>query len=376
MPPGSHESETDLARTALHQLHLDLGARMVPFAGHDMPIQYDGVVAEHEATRTSAGLFDVGHMGIVDLHPTGSTDPAQALERLVPTSVTGIAPAKSRYTMLTNEAGGVIDDLIVTRLDGFLRVVVNASRRDVDLSHLREHLDGVVELRVRDDLTLVALQGPRAVEVVRRHDPAVDALTFMTTAQLAMAGTECTVSRSGYTGEDGVEIAVPANEAMRLATVLLEADEVTPAGLGARDTLRLEAGLCLYGNDLDETTTPIEADLAWSIQKRRRTDGGFLGAEVILGQLRNGVTRTRVGIRAAGRRPIRDGAPLRTAEGADVGVVTSGGHGPTVKGPVAMGYVTPEVAAVGTELIAEVRGKDEACVVAPLPFVSHNYHRG
>lgn len=368
-------TDGQLEQTALHELHVELGGRMVPFAGYEMPVQYDGVVAEHEATRTSAGLFDVAHMGIIDIWSTGAVDPATALERLVPASVTGLGEGRLRYTMFTNAHGGVIDDLIITNAGDHLRIVVNASRKTVDLAHLTEHLGDDLELRPRTDLALLALQGPQAAAVIAAHDSAIDALTFMQAGHVTIAGVACEVSRSGYTGEDGVELAIPVDDVRTVADVLLADARVTPAGLGARDTLRLEAGLCLYGNDLTETISPIEADLSWSIQKRRRNDGGFLGDSVILEQLRTGVERVRVGIRAEGRRPIRDGAPLRTPDGAAVGHVTSGGFGPTVTSPVAMGYVATGHTGAGTQLVADVRGKDVPCVVADLPFVPHNYRR-
>ena len=368
---------TELARTPLHELHLELGGRMVPFAGHDMPVQYSGVVAEHEATRNSAGLFDVAHMGIVDLWPLGDADPAAELERLVPASVTKLAEGRLRYTMFTTPEGGVIDDLIVTNAGSHLRLVVNASRVAVDLAHLETHLGERVRIQPRDDLGLLALQGPQAASVIADHDEGVNDLVFMQAGHVEIAGVRCDVSRSGYTGEDGVELAVAVGELETVARALLADSRVIPAGLGARDTLRLEAGLCLYGNDLDETITPVEADLVWSIQKRRRTEGGFLGDDTILQQIAEGPARRRVGIAANGRRPIRDGATLRTAgDDLAVGHVSSGGHGPTVAGPVAMGYVAVAHAEVGTELIAEVRGKDVACTVAALPFVPHRYHRG
>lgn len=365
----------NLEHTALHDLHLELGGRMVPFAGYEMPVQYDGIVAEHVATRSSAGLFDVAHMGIVDLWPVEGHDPATELERLVPASVTGIAVGRLRYTMLTNETGGVIDDLIITNLGTHLRLVVNAARKNVDLAHLEQHLGDRLDIRRRDDLGLIALQGPLAADVIGRHDPAVHELTFMQATEVTIAGAQCEISRSGYTGEDGVELAVAIADIRTVATVLLADEHVSPAGLGARDTLRLEAGLCLYGNDLDENTTPVEADLVWSIQKRRRSEGGFLGDKVILGQIENGTKRRRVGIAAEGRRPVRDGAALRTPDGETVGHVSSGGHGPTVGGPVAMGYLASAHCASGTPLIADVRGNDVACVVADLPFVPHRYHR-
>jgi glycine cleavage system T protein (aminomethyltransferase) len=360
-------------RTALYDVHVEAGARLVPFAGFEMPVQYRaGVIAEHRHCRAAAALFDVSHMGVV--HLTGDGADA-ALERLVPSSVTGLAEWRQRYTFLTNDEGGIVDDLMVARLPDRLALVLNAARVDVDVAHLRSALGPGVDVVPRPDLSLLALQGPDAATVVTRYDPAAAGMVFMDVATLTIDGTPCTTSRSGYTGEDGFELAVPTERVADVARLLLAEPEVEPAGLGARDTLRLEAGLCLYGNDLDETTTPVEADLAWAVQKRRRDEGGFLGAGVILRQLIAGVDRVRVGIRAHGRRPVRAGASLRTPSGEPAGTVTSGGHGPTVDGPVAMGYVAAGLATTGTDLIADVRGNDVACVVADLPFVPHRYVR-
>jgi aminomethyltransferase len=368
----------ELQHTSLHHLHLELGGRMVPFAGYDMPVQYEGVIAEHTATRTSAGLFDVSHMGIVDVHPVAPAnvdEVALELERLVPASVTGIGIDRLRYTMRTNENGGVIDDLMITRFESHFRLVVNASRKEADLAHLNEHLPETVELRPRLDLTLLALQGPLAVEVLAEHDTGVRELSFMHAGTADIAGAHCELSRSGYTGEDGFELAVPASEAERIARALLADERVIPAGLGARDTLRLEAGLCLYGHELAEDINPVEADLVWSIQKRRRAEGGFLGDEVILSQIDVGPELVRVGIRPSGKRPVRDDSQLSTPDGEPAGIVTSGGFGPTVDGPVAMAFVEAHLATPGQALVADVRGKSVDCVVAELPFVPHRYVR-
>ena len=375
-PTAQSAKQDALHHTELHDLHMELGGRMVPFAGYEMPVQYEGVMVEHRAARSAAALFDVSHMGIVDLYGSGETDIAETLERAVPASVTGIRPGHLRYSMLTNDDGGVIDDLMITRMDGFLRLVLNASRKDVDIAHLETLLGEDMDLHKRDDLTLIAIQGPRSAEVLAEHDPGVNNLVFMQAGRIKVLGVDCDISRSGYTGEDGFELAVPTKQASTLARHLIADERVTAAGLGARDTLRLEAGLCLYGHELDETISPIEADLVWTIQKRRREQGGFPGASVILAQLGEGTSRRRVGISAEGRRPIRDGANLRTPAGDPAGVVTSGGHGPTTQRPVAMGYVTIALAEPGTMLIADVRGKDVPCVVAELPFVAHRYHRG
>ena len=401
--------------TPLFELHAELGGRMVNFGGHALPMRYgDGTVAEHRATRTAAGLFDVSHMGIVEMHPAGTDATAEVaawLERCVPGSIANLAPGRMRYTLFTTAGGGVLDDLIVTNLGHCLRIVVNAVRIDADLDMLRDanegsddggggtdggrnddggggnddghnddgrrggDTDGTVHIEVRADLALVALQGPAAAEVLARWAAPAAELAFMSTTTLPIDGVDCEVSRCGYTGEDGFEIAMPAAEAVYIARLLLSADEVSPAGLGARDTLRLEAGLPLVGHELTEATTPAEAGLGWSVPKRRRADGGFPGAELIAAQLRDGPPRLRVGIAAQGRRPIRDGTVLRAPNGTDIGMITSGGYGPTVDAPIAMAYVAAEHAAEGTELLAEGRKGAEPCRVAPLPFVEHRYWR-
>ena len=366
-------TEIALQRTPLHSLHVELGGRLVDFAGWELPVQYEGVLAEHTWCRTSAALFDVSHMGIAELH---GDDRTTGLEALVPAALAELGPGRMRYTMLTNPAGGVIDDLMVTNRGDHLGVVLNASRQEVDLAHLRSCLPASVEVVTRPDLALLALQGPAAVDVLAEHDPSVTALVFLDVAPARVAGVDVVVSRSGYTGEDGFEIVVPGEAAEHVARALLASPAVRPAGLGARDTLRLEAGLCLYGHDLDETTTPVEADLTWTIQKRRRSEGGFPGAEVILAQVDSGPARRRVGLRPEGRRPVRDGAALQSAEGEPAGIVTSGGFGPTVGHPVAMGFVPAGSAEVGTRLIADVRGTEVPVIVAPLPFAPHRYFRG
>ena len=367
-------ADNGLARTALYEIHRELGARMVPFAGFSMPLQYpQGPLAEHRHCRQLAGLFDVSHMGIVHVSGDGA---AQALEGLVPAAVTTLAPGRQRYSLLTNDHGGIVDDLVVARLADRLSVVVNAARREVDLAHLRAGLGAQVTVDLRSDLALLAVQGPAAVTVLERHDRDVGDLVFMDVAAIEVAGVPCTVSRSGYTGEDGFELAVPTAAAAEVFTMLLAEPEVEPAGLGARDSLRLEAGLCLYGNDLDETTTPVEAGLVWAIPQRRRSQGGFPGAAVVQAQLRDGTERLRVGLTADGRRPVRAGAALRGPRGQAAGTVTSGGFGPTVGAPVAMAYVTPDLAVAGTGLVADVRGHDVHCTVTDLPFFPHRYVRG
>lgn len=367
-----------LKRTPLYQLHLSLGARMVPFAGYEMPVQYPaGILAEHLHTRAQVGLFDVSHMG--QLRVTG-TDPAGALEAVVPGDIRALGPMRMRYTLLLNDAGGILDDLMVTRLmttrlgDG-LFVVVNAAPKAADLAHLRERLGGVVTIEPLEDRALLALQGPAAAAVLARLAGGIAGLPFMNAAEIALDGRPCLVTRSGYTGEDGFEISLMASDAPGLAERLLAEPEVMPAGLGARDTLRLEAGLCLWGHDIDETTTPIEADLAWTIGKRRREEGGFPGATVILRQLAEGPARKRVGICPDGRAPAREGTPVADGAGNPIGQVTSGGFGPTVGGPIAMGYVAAPHAADGAALSLLVRGSPRPARVAALPFVPHHYHR-
>ena len=372
-PPAAVDEP--LRTTPLHGLHTELGARMVPFAGWDMPIQYEGVIAEHTWCRTNAGLFDVSHMAVIELW---GDDPARSFERLTPAGVTTLAAERQRYGLLLNEDGGVVDDFMVTNWGEHLTVVANASRRDVDLAYLRQHLTDV-DVVEKPEIALLAIQGPNAAQAVIDLDPSLADTVFLDHRMAELGGIQVSASRSGYTGEDGFELAVSVDDADRLARLLLEHDAVKPAGLGARDTLRLEAGLSLYGNDLDETTSPVEADLVWTMPKRRREAGDFPGATRIQSELADGPSRVRVGIQPEGKRPVRDGATLRPAgtdAGAAVGVVSSGGFGPTVDRPVAMGFVPPALAEVGTELIADVRGKDVSCSVCPLPFTPHRYQRG
>jgi len=368
------DATTRLRQTPLHALHVELGARMVPFAGYDMPVQYPaGIIEEHRHTRAAAGLFDVSHMGQVRL--TGA-DPAAALERLVPGDLLGLAAMRMRYTMFTDDAAGILDDLMVTRLDGALLVVVNAACKEADVAHLHAALPGTVGIEPLDDRALLALQGPQAAAVLARLAPGVATMPFMSAAIMRLDGTECTVTRSGYTGEDGFEISVSAAAAEALARVLLAAPEVAPVGLGARDSLRLEAGLCLHGHDIDEGTTPIEASLAWTISKRRRAEGGFPGDTVVRRQLAEGPGRRRVGIRPEGRVIAREGTVIADTAGRRVGRITSGGFGPTVEGPVAMGYVETASAEAGIAVGLEVRGTTRPGRVVRLPFVPPGYFRG
>jgi aminomethyltransferase len=363
-----------LERTPLHALHLALGARMVPFAGYEMPVQYpSGILQEHLHTRSQAGLFDVSHMGQLRVVGPGS---ASALERLVPGDLLALAPSHMRYTLLLNDGGGILDDLMVTRLDDRFFLVVNAACRESDLAHLRDRLVGAATVEPIGDRALLALQGPAAAAVLSRFLDGVGRLGFMTAVETRLDGRNCLVTRSGYTGEDGFEISLPAKDASVVAELLLAEPEVRPIGLGARDSLRLEAGLCLYGHDIDETTTPVEAGLTWTIGKRRRAEGGFLGAAVVLRQLAEGAQRRRVGIRPDGRAPAREDAPIVDGAGARIGRVTSGGFGPSVGGPIAMGYVDRGHAAEGSALALLVRGLARPAKVVPLPFVPTRYYRG
>jgi aminomethyltransferase len=371
--PSSLSVDSAPRRTPLHDLHVELGGRMVDFAGWSLPVQYPaGIMAEHRHCRTAAALFDVSHMGQVLIH---GEDAADAFEALVPGNVAGLDQGRLRYTVLTNERGGVLDDLIVGRAAGGLYLVVNAACRDADLAHMRASLEPGRRVEELAGRGLLALQGPQAADVMARLAPTSADLQFMQSAELRVADWSCRVARSGYTGEDGFEISVAAEEALPLARALLDQAEVEPAGLGARDSLRLEAGLCLYGHELSPEITPIEAVLAWTIGKRRREQGGFPGAEVILRQLREGPARKLVGIRPDGRTPAREGTEIQDALGQAIGTVTSGGFGPTVGGPIALGYVAREHAAPGTPLTLIVRGKPHPARVADLPFVPHRYKR-
>jgi aminomethyltransferase len=378
------QGEVPLRRTPLFALHVRLGARMVPFAGYEMPLQYPGgIIAEHLHTRAAASLFDVSHMGQIAVRPRSGRveDAAQALEALVPGDILALAPGRQRYTLLTNDAGGVRDDIMVSHQDDHLAVVVNAATKDADEAHLRAALADSCEVEMLDDRALVALQGPRAEVALAQLAPQVRAMRFMDTRPIDIMGERCLVSRSGYTGEDGFEISIAAGRAEAFCEALLRDASVAMAGLGSRDTLRLEAGLCLYGSDLDGETTPVEAALEWTIAPARRAGGaragGFPGAERILKELANGAPRRRVGLRPQGRAPVRAHAPLfRNGAGtAAIGMVTSGGFGPSLDAPIAMGYVSTSCAALGTPLSAEVRGKRLPVTVGELPFVTPHYKR-
>ncbi|TCU17625.1 aminomethyltransferase [Rhizobium azibense] len=372
-----------LKKTPLHALHLSLGARMVPFAGYEMPVQYPaGVLKEHLQTRAGAGLFDVSHMGQVVVRAKSGRyeDAALALESLVPVDILGLAEGRQRYGFFTDENGGILDDLMITHLDDHLFVVVNAACKEADVAHMQKHIGDRCDITLLDR-ALVALQGPRAVDVLAELWADVAAMRFMDVRHCRLHDISCLVSRSGYSGEDGFEISVPADKAEDVAGRLLEHPDAQPIGLGARDSLRLEAGLCLYGNDIDTTTTPIEAALEWAIQKARRTGGAragdFPGAARILNELDNGAARRRVGLKPEGKAPVRAHSKLYAdAEGkTELGEVTSGGFGPSVEGPVAMGYVPVSHASVGTQVYAEVRGKYLPATVAALPFITPTYKR-
>ena len=359
-------------RTPLYDLHLELGGKMVGFADWEMPVQYPaGVLAEHTQCREKAVLFDVSHMGQVILKGESA---ALALEALVPSTITPLMPGKARYTVFTNEAGGIMDDLIVTNAGDYLFVVVNASMRDQDICHMRASLDGV-EIIELTDRALVAVQGPAAAGVVGALAPAATELAFMESTEAEILGTTCRISRQGYTGEDGYEISIPADRSVEVTRALLGHEDCAPAGLGARDSLRLEAGLCLYGNDIDAETSPIEAQIQWVIQKRRRQEGGFPGADRILKELADGPARKLVGIEPTGRAPARPGVEVIDKDGAIIGAITSGGFGPTHGGPVSMGYVASAHAETGSTVDLLIRGKALPATVVSLPFVKHNYKR-
>ena len=373
-------STEQLLKTPLHALHLELGARMVPFAGYDMPVQYPlGVMKEHQHTREHAGLFDVSHMGQILL---SGADAARALETLVPVDIIDLPVGMQRYAMFTNEQGGILDDLMVANLgNDQLFLVVNAACKDQDLAHLRKHLGKHCDIQpLFEERALLALQGPAAVTVLQGLAPEVASMTFMQFAPVTLLGTECYISRSGYTGEDGFEISVPAQHAEALARHLLADPQVQAIGLGARDSLRLEAGLCLYGHDMNDSTTPVEASLLWAISKNRRAEGsragGFPGADIIFAQQQNGVARKRVGLLPQERTPVREGAEIVDAEGTVIGNVCSGGFGPTLGAPLAMGYLDTAFTALDSEVWAIVRGKPVPLKVSKLPFVPQRYYRG
>ena len=380
----AREPENQLKRTPLHALHVAQGGKMVPFAGYDMPVQYaTGVLREHLHTRSNAGLFDVSHMGQIVLRPKSGKveDAAKALERLVPQDIVAIPAGRQRYAQFTNGAGGILDDLMVANFGSHLFLVVNAACKAEDEAHLRAALSDACTIEPLQNRALIALQGPKAESVLAKLCADAPLMRFMDAGPRQVDGIDCFVSRSGYTGEDGFEISIPAEQAVRLAEALIANSDVLPIGLGARDSLRLEAGLCLYGHDIDTTTTPVEGALEWSIQKSRRNGGaragGFAGADKILYQLENGAPRRRVGLRPEGRAPVREGAPLfaDSASSEQIGAVTSGGFGPSINAPVAMGYLPSPHAALGGTVFAELRGQRLPLRIAPMPFVPNTYKR-
>lgn len=370
----SNGTDVSLNRTPLHALHVAAGGRMVPFAGYDMPVQYKlGILKEHLHTRAAAGLFDVSHMGQFVLRGSGR---GEALEKLIPADVLGLAEGRMRYSQFTNAAGGILDDFMISNCGSFLGLVVNAACKEADIGHLEANLPNGCTLEYLDSKALLALQGPKAVEVLARHcDISFESFPFMSFREATVAGIAVTLSRSGYTGEDGFEISVEAEHAVLLAETLTGEVDVELIGLGARDSLRLEAGLCLYGHDIDETTSPVEAGLVWSIGKRRREEGGFTGDQVILRHIAEGTGRKRVGLKPEGRAPLREHAVISNSNGDPVGGITSGGFGPTLGGPVAMGYVRTDCAEMGTSLSAELRGKPVAVDVVAMPAVPSRYFR-
>lgn len=375
---------SEMLKTPLYEFHVELGAKMVPFAGYEMPVQYPlGVMKEHLHCRASAGLFDVSHMGQVIVRPLSGNvkDAALAMETLVPVSVAGLAEGRQRYAMFTNDAGGIMDDLMLANRGDHLFVVVNAACKDADIAHMKAHLSDVCEVVEITDRALLALQGPMAEAAMAALVPEVAAMRFMDVVTVESDFGELWISRSGYTGEDGYEISVLDDHVVALANALVADDRVEPIGLGARDSLRLEGGLCLYGHDIDIDTTPVEAALGWAIQKIRRNGGervgGFPGADIILGQIENGAPRKRVGLLPQGRAPMREGVEVFATEAAQtpIGAVTSGAFGPTIGGPMAMGYVAFEYAETGTILFGEVRGKRMAVTVTKMPFTPANFKR-
>jgi aminomethyltransferase len=370
-------AEEALNRTPLYDLHVAHGARIGPFAGYAMPIQYEaGILREHAAVRERAGLFDVSHMGQATVRGADVVATTAALESLMTADLAALAEGRTKYSLLTNDRGGILDDLMITRRgDGFF-MVVNAANKTQDYAILRSGMSARAEVIEHADRGLLALQGPAAATALARLAPAVAAMRFMSLEEVELVGVPCLVTRSGYTGEDGYEISVPGERAAALAETLIAMDEVELAGLGARDSLRLEAGLCLHGSDIDETTTPVEADLAWALSKRRKAEGGFPGAPIVLAELAEGPPRRRVGLKPEGRAPARAHTEIRLPDGRAIGEVTSGGFGPTVGGPVAMGYVASDHAAPGTAVELMVRGKPLPAAIVTLPFTPHRYFKG
>ncbi len=377
-------SGEEINKTALYDFHVAQGAKMVPFAGYMMPVQYPlGVMKEHLHCREHAGLFDVSHMGQAFLIAKDGTfgTAAKALEKIVPCDVKSLEPGQQRYTQFLNADGGILDDLMVSRLglnghQHWVYLVVNAGCKTDDFAHIEKHMPEGVQLKILDDMSLIALQGPKAVDVVSKYLPEAATMPFMSSLDIELNGMWCHISRSGYTGEDGYEIAVKHTDVVEMCELFMSNPEVEMIGLGARDSLRLEAGLCLYGHDIDTTTSPIEAGFTWSIQKHRREEGGFLGAARVQKDLAERPPRRRVGIEPEGRAPAREGTIIQNMDGKDIGVITSGGFGPSYGGPVAMGYVKRRYAKSGTDVRLVIRGKAKPAKTVKLPFVPNNFYRG
>jgi aminomethyltransferase len=363
---------TSIKTTPLDEMHRDLGARMVPFAGYAMPVQYDSIIAEHKHTREAAALFDLSHMGQAILHGPHA---AAAFEKIVPAEIQELSDGQQRYTMMTNDQGGILDDLMVARVKDSLHLVVNASCKDNDFSYIKAALGKSYELEILIDRALLALQGPAAATIIDTLSTNISSMTFMSVQHCDIQGIPCFISRSGYTGEDGFEISVKSSAAEQLARALLEEPNVKPAGLGARDSLRLEAGLCLYGNDIDQQTTPVEAGLSWTIGKRRRAEGRFPGDSIIQQQIESGVTRKRVGLQPEGRTPVRAHSEILDTSGKQIGEVTSGGFGPSINTPIAMGYISSALSGTETPIQFSQRGKIINGTVCKLPFVKHQYFK-
>ncbi|NCV49496.1 MAG: glycine cleavage system aminomethyltransferase GcvT [Rhodobacterales bacterium] len=371
-----------LKRTPLYELHCELGAKLTEFAGYEMPVQYSlGILGEHQHTRTKAGLFDVSHMGQIILRGSSYQETALAFERAIPMDVLGLKVGRQRYGFLTTDGGGILDDLMFSNRKDHIFAVLNAACKDSDIVHLRTLLEPEISIEVIENRALIALQGPASETVLSEFNSQISAMKFMDIETLSIAGTECWISRSGYTGEDGFEISIPSSAAEAITRSILSKQEVEFIGLGARDSLRLEAGLCLYGHDIDEETTPVEASLTWAIQKARRTNGeranGFLGDEIITQQLDMGTYRKRVGFLPQTRAPMREGVEIYETESSKevIGKITSGGYGPTVGHPVAMGYINSEYVDSNDNLFGELRGKRVPVKIAKLPFVPLNFKR-
>ena len=371
-----------LKRTPLYELHCELGAKLTEFAGYEMPVQYSlGILGEHQHTRTKAGLFDVSHMGQIILRGSSYQETALALERVIPMDVLGLKVGRQRYGFLTTDGGGILDDLMFSNREDHIFVVLNAACKDSDIVHLRTLLEPEISIEVIENRALIALQGPASETVLSEFNSQISAMKFMDIETLSIAGAECWISRSGYTGEDGFEISIPSSAAEAITRSILSKQEVEFVGLGARDSLRLEAGLCLYGHDIDEETTPVEASLTWAIQKARRTNGeranGFLGDKIITQQLDMGTYRKRVGFLPQTRAPMREGVEIYETESSKevIGKITSGGYGPTVGYPVAMGYINSEYVDSNDNLFGELRGKRVPVKIAKLPFVPLNFKR-